>query len=136
MSDHTQCIPTPTPHTRGSWEDQPVFRWLFLAHLPPELIEDFIAFGEVLYDGVIKGSRMEHDPAAHLRGVAADLDTAALFLDSYVEAYGNDLPGLANPAVGWQDRLQALAEEIRTAVGPEGEAGRELSSNASGRPCA
>ena len=131
MSDHTQCTPTPTvppasappcasPPASGSWEDQPVFRWLFLAHLPPELVEHFVAFGDVLYDGIIDGGRMEHNPAAHLRGVAADLDTAALFLDSYAEAYGNDLPGLTNPAVGWRNRLQALAEEIRAAVGPGG----------------
>lgn len=129
MADHVQSTPTPDPCHQPpvgprppgspSWEEQPVFRWLFLAYLPPSHADHFAAVGELLFDGALASSDAVHDPAAQLRAVAADLEVAARFLDSCDECACGEVPGLINPIIGWRDRLRDLVAEIRAAV-PQG----------------
>jgi len=109
MSDQPKSSPTKR-------DEQPMFRDMTLAMAPPAEAATLRAVGDMLFTYLLECADTNFKWAPQLLGLAADLEAAALLLDSYLQEHS--LPALrrSHPAVGWGRRLREIAAEVRTAV--------------------
>lgn len=134
---------SPAPGSEGatprpSWEDQPVFRELFLAHAPPRLAAVLKETGRLLYEdlleaglpaaGTASGERWVH---ARVRALALDLRfigrvLAALAAEPREASLDPEEMSLAMKGQAWGRELDELARAVEAAAGPGSGPGAEL----------
>lgn len=113
MSDHEDCT---VPSFPESWEEQPACREVFLVHLPPDMAEAFQKLGRFFFTALLEAHMSEADPADMVRGAAADLYHVCRVLKSMVDGY--DELQLLNRVTDWQERVCAIADEMRDMTAP------------------
>jgi hypothetical protein len=114
MSDHTQSTAVPRA---GTWEDQPAFREVFLAQLPPNHAEQCRQLGDYFYTTVLESQMGHGDLRDLLRGLAADVGTCAAVLRGvHQDFFDCSVPGYPHPVEVWRDRLLSVEAELRAAL--------------------
>ncbi|MFW6175548.1 MAG: hypothetical protein ACOC7L_01870 [Acidobacteriota bacterium] len=113
-----------------SWEEQPVFRELFLAHAPPRLAAVLRHAGRLLYEDLLEAglpasgtSSDEHWVHARVRALALDLRFIGRVLGSIAAeplqaSLDPEETSLAMKGESWGREVEELARALEAAAGP------------------
>lgn len=117
------------PRPSLSWEDQPVFRELFLVHAPPLVAVALQEAGRSLYDELLEGGPPAGDRASGERWVHARVDALARDLRFTARVLGSlaeeptqasldpEEMALAMKSGAWAREAEELARALEAAAG-------------------